>query len=422
MIKGEWISNTVIKCKIPKYTKPDVLRVEITLNGEDFTHDGKTYGYFDPYVLDAVPRLINVDGSTKVQIKGFGFVDSGTTQAKFDSEKEHLVTSGKQNAVTDAKFIDKNTLLTNTLPQTALSYEKSGENVWWDAMTIEASVYEGDFTENGIELFYIQDPVYGVPNIDESPANIENQLFIPTDFKNTNPKLLEKYGNLTCRFTAEDGTVLFTKAKMVTYPLTTSKDGTKPNTIQCHTPKWNLKGKTSEKTTLDLSLNGQNFKGGFEFTFIQQLLIYRTVPMAGPVQGNTKTRVIGSGFKPTKSNADLKWGVLETEVMYKEQVTEYIYYKAQFENMIEGSEEIKSYVYEAAYFSRVDLEMFEESSYHSTYLKTPRLSWWTKTHGGPYYVEVGTDIKIEVSSAMKGVNLSGSAGSETRTIISANEV
>ena len=132
MLKGEWISNTMIKCKIPKYTKPDVLRVEITLNGEDFTHDGKTYGYFDPYVLDAVPRLINVDGSTKVQIKGFGFVDSGTTQAKFDSEKEHLVTSGKQNAVTDAKFIDKNTLLTNTLPQNALSYEKSGQNVWWD--------------------------------------------------------------------------------------------------------------------------------------------------------------------------------------------------------------------------------------------------------------------------------------------------
>lgn len=41
-------------------------------------------------------------------------------------------------------------------------------------MTIEASVYEGDFTENGIELWYIQDPVYGAPNKDESPANVEN--------------------------------------------------------------------------------------------------------------------------------------------------------------------------------------------------------------------------------------------------------
>jgi len=52
LVPGVWVSDTLIKCKIPKYTKPDVLRVELTLNGEDFTNDKKTYGYFDPYVLD----------------------------------------------------------------------------------------------------------------------------------------------------------------------------------------------------------------------------------------------------------------------------------------------------------------------------------------------------------------------------------
>lgn len=41
-------------------------------------------------------------------------------------------------------------------------------------MTVEVSVYEGDFTENGLEIFYIQDPVFGTPNLDESPANVEN--------------------------------------------------------------------------------------------------------------------------------------------------------------------------------------------------------------------------------------------------------
>jgi hypothetical protein len=72
--KGKWINETFVECKIPKYTKPDVLRVELTLNEQDYTNDGKTYGYFDPYVLNAYPRLISVEGTTKVRIKGFGFV------------------------------------------------------------------------------------------------------------------------------------------------------------------------------------------------------------------------------------------------------------------------------------------------------------------------------------------------------------
>ena len=58
-----------------------MLRVELTLNGQDYTDDKKTYGYFDPYVLDASPRLISVDGTTIVNIKGFGFVNSGETKS-----------------------------------------------------------------------------------------------------------------------------------------------------------------------------------------------------------------------------------------------------------------------------------------------------------------------------------------------------
>lgn len=76
MVKGEWVNQTFVRCLIPKYTKPDELVVELTLNGQDFTNDGKKYGYFDPYVLNAEPRLISVDGTTKVNIRGFGFVNS----------------------------------------------------------------------------------------------------------------------------------------------------------------------------------------------------------------------------------------------------------------------------------------------------------------------------------------------------------
>lgn len=99
-----------------------------------------------------------------------------------------------------------------------------------------------------------------------------------------------------------------------------------------------------------------------------ELKIHRTVPMAGPVQGNSKTRIIGLGYRPPKSHIDLKWGILTTAIIEKEQVTEYIYYKTQFENMIEGCEELKAYVYEASRFQRVDLPMYDGNSYHSIYM------------------------------------------------------
>jgi len=39
--------------------------------------------------------------------------------------------------------------------------------------------------------------------------------------------------------------------------------------------------------------------------------------------------------------------------------------------MIEGSEEIKAYWYEAANFDRVDLAMTEGNTYHAIYLTSP---------------------------------------------------
>jgi hypothetical protein len=89
-LKAELISDTKVKVKIPKYTKPDVLRVELTLNGIDFTADKKTYGYFDPYVLNAEPRLIATDGSTMLKIKGFGFVNSGKSQSLFNGTNKKM--------------------------------------------------------------------------------------------------------------------------------------------------------------------------------------------------------------------------------------------------------------------------------------------------------------------------------------------
>lgn len=67
----------------------------------------------------------------------------------------------------------------------------------------------------------------------------------------------------------------------------------------------------------------------------------------------------------------------------------------KFENMIEGSEELKAYIYEASNFARVDTVMYEGSSYHAVYMNPPQITNWTRTHGGPYYVEVGKNIEVQ---------------------------
>jgi hypothetical protein len=114
--KGIWLNETFVKCLIPKYSKPDVLKVELTLNGLDFTMDQKTYGYFDPYVVNAYPRLISVEGTTKVRIKGFGFVNSNQTKSLFSSPTTNTLLCAGAPCIRDATFIDKNTLETTTQP------------------------------------------------------------------------------------------------------------------------------------------------------------------------------------------------------------------------------------------------------------------------------------------------------------------
>jgi hypothetical protein len=52
LVKGNKTGDNEVSCIVPKYTKPDVLPVEVTFNGADYTNDNQTYGFFDPFILD----------------------------------------------------------------------------------------------------------------------------------------------------------------------------------------------------------------------------------------------------------------------------------------------------------------------------------------------------------------------------------
>lgn len=101
---------------------------------------------------------------------------------------------------------------------------------------------------------------------------------------------------------------------MVRYPLERGQ----PNAVQCTTPRWILKVRYQyEQVKLDISVNGQDFRGNFDYVFSGSLEIHRTVPMSGPVKGGSRTRVIGNGFKPFRTSVNVKWGILATEVIPK---------------------------------------------------------------------------------------------------------
>jgi len=112
VMTGQVLSYTQIEVHIPKYTKPDILAVDISMNGRDYTNDKVTYGFFDAFVLDVAPRLISKRGGTKLSIRGFGFVNSGSSEiaTKFGSKNGALDCNRASPCTVPAKFLDKHTI------------------------------------------------------------------------------------------------------------------------------------------------------------------------------------------------------------------------------------------------------------------------------------------------------------------------
>ena len=141
----------------------------MTLNGYDYSNDNITFGFYDPYVIDASPRLISTSGTTRVTVKGIGFVNSGETKVVFENPALPLKCPG--DCRKNADYIDKNHIIADTLPQQEVTYVSDGKSVMWDGFFIEASVYNNDFTDNRVALYYYEEPTYEVFS-GETPANI----------------------------------------------------------------------------------------------------------------------------------------------------------------------------------------------------------------------------------------------------------
>ena len=170
--KGTVISETKIHCPIPKYAQPEILRVEVTLNGEDYTNDKHTYGYYDPFILNVHPRLINPNGTTEITLYGYGFVNSTSTKnlkVRYDNPENKIKCSNK-DCVHFGHFISKNEIKVQTFPQTEMVYNKTGESVYFDGFYPEVNVYD-QYTDNNITIWYYTEPEFMEPVPNQIPAN-----------------------------------------------------------------------------------------------------------------------------------------------------------------------------------------------------------------------------------------------------------
>ena len=151
---------------------------------------------------------------------------------------------------------------------------------------------------------------------------------------------------------------------------------------------------------MDISVNGQDFAGNFNFTFYDSLDLYRIAPMSGPNIGGTRVNMIGSGFSSAKDEVFFRWGVLETERTQKDQVLDYIWNEQNFllNTMLPGSEVLLAFKKETYNFMIKNHNTTEGQKLKTTTGHAPHLPNWNFTHGGPIYVAVGEHLQVNVTN------------------------
>ena len=267
-------------------------------------------------------------------------------------------------------------------------------------------------------MFYYKAPEFKKLNKDSSPNNIVHPIIVDTDFHWKNNEVSSVFGdsssadpesagvnaeasrlkndmqniikhqNMTCRYQL-DGKTYLTKAKMEKLPLGSKYDmvqdseASLPTHMLCPSPKINHAGQGK----MDLSINGMDFHGNFDFKFTEPLDVYRINPTAGPMGGNNKIRMIGSGYKDTKEAAFAKFGTVTTQRLAKKEVTQMLWNEASYMATMDLT------VYDLRLYKHKDHDMFESDSYDSIEVMVPAAPSGSQTKdkmlGGPMYVSVG---------------------------------
>ena len=169
-----------------------------------------------------------------------------------------------------------------------------------------------------------------------------------------------------------------------------------PDQIRCRTPKWG----SVDTATMDVSVNGQDYTGAFQYSFVDALKIYRISPLSGPIGGQTKVKLFGGGFTasaPHQAAVYVKFGTIEAVEIDKSEVTEWAWNDREYH---EGFNTARTLLADAEkndvklddgrsvkkYIAALSPDISRAYTYESPDVKG---------FGGPVYVQVGEKVSIQ---------------------------
>jgi hypothetical protein len=327
---GAYVNPKLIRCSTPKTRSPEEYVVEISPIDQDlYTNNDKTFAYYSPYIIRVDPQMISSKGNTLIDIYGIGFANTtNDLKAQFGSSQkgnEIKLTCANGPCIQPAEYVDSTHLRTKSMPRNRIKVEATGEPLQGQKFPVEISVFNNDFSNNNIKIFYFDEPEIiqdldtdivddSVFNEEEKtalkpsliksiPANTETFIPIPINpaVMKDNYEDMKKFFNFTCKYTMIDtGIEKIESGILASYP----KDSGRNNLFFCETPNWEEVGKSK----IQISLNGYDFSAeSYSFEFTDPLYIHQMKPSCGPIEGNTEVEFIGTGFR-NEDDFYFKWG------------------------------------------------------------------------------------------------------------------
>jgi hypothetical protein len=275
------------------------------------------------------------------------------------------------------------------------------ENVGFREFSVSVMDPNGDFSGNNIGLHYYRDPQILNSSSAFAFANEDKPLVLSANFywgQGNDLETMKKHGNFSCRFASKSDSsrVVFTPAVLEAAPLGIQQTS-EPNQIRCRTPQWGF----ADEASLDVTLNGQDFLGGFSMSFLEPLTVEGIWPRAGPIGGSTNVRLYGRGYSNKEQQLWLKFGTLGAEPIDLKQVTD-----ANAQTGTRSPEEVaetSDLVLEHAGLLRYEGALSPSvSDFYQ--IKSPDVQGL----GGPVFVQVGQRVALSVldeSSKVQSVDL-----------------
>lgn len=250
IVTATFVSDAEVDCEVPAFIWAAPQRLEITVNGVDFTSDGNVFMYTEaPEVFSATPDSGSASGGTVVLVEGINFVESSDLCCHFGDSS----VAGRWISAQVVQCVTPVSLANTSVPLT-ISFTKDKPKI-------------GDVEFH----FFVQPTIQGVSPKHGSIHGGTTLSIFGTGFWFS--------GELRARFGRTDVPVTF---------VSTSE-------LRCITPASSSPGLSS---TL-VSLNGVDFfsRDGVSFNYVAPTRVVALSPPKGPQSGGTTIAVSGSRFR-----------------------------------------------------------------------------------------------------------------------------